>query len=149
MSSILKALRKLEEEKAALGEGGADLSRDILKRSAPQRSRGNLLILKFALGIVLSLALLALLWILLGSTEHIETVAIPAVVETADSHQKAPPAPAPQAVQEQPVVERQSLSELVPPQKALTEEPIKVMTTAVDDPKIVEVEIEPVVITQV
>ena len=34
MSSILKALRKLEEEKAALGEGGVDISRDILKRSA-------------------------------------------------------------------------------------------------------------------
>lgn len=37
MSSILKALRKLEEEKAALGEGGVDLARDILKRSAPKR----------------------------------------------------------------------------------------------------------------
>ncbi len=34
MSSILKALRKLEEEKAALGEGSVDISRDILKRSA-------------------------------------------------------------------------------------------------------------------
>jgi len=33
MSSILKALRKLEEEKAALGEGGVDIARDILKRS--------------------------------------------------------------------------------------------------------------------
>ena len=34
MSSILKALRKLEEEKAALGDGGVDIARDILKRSA-------------------------------------------------------------------------------------------------------------------
>lgn len=34
MSSILKALRKLEEEKAALGGGGVDISRDILKHTA-------------------------------------------------------------------------------------------------------------------
>lgn len=34
MSSILKALRKLEEEKSALGEGGVDIARDILKRSS-------------------------------------------------------------------------------------------------------------------
>lgn len=34
MSSILKALRKLEEEKAAMGTGGVDIARDILKRSS-------------------------------------------------------------------------------------------------------------------
>lgn len=34
MSSILKALRKLEEEKSALGTGGVDIARDILKRSS-------------------------------------------------------------------------------------------------------------------
>lgn len=39
MSSILKALRKLEEEKAALGEGGIDISRDILKRSANKQQQ--------------------------------------------------------------------------------------------------------------
>jgi len=39
MSSILKALRKLEEEKAALGEGGVDIARDILKRSAHKQER--------------------------------------------------------------------------------------------------------------
>lgn len=39
MSSILKALRKLEEEKSALGEGGVDIARDILKRSA--RKQGD------------------------------------------------------------------------------------------------------------
>jgi len=32
MSSILKALRKLQEDKAALGEGNIDIARDILKR---------------------------------------------------------------------------------------------------------------------
>lgn len=37
MSSILKALRKLEEEKAAIGEGGVDIARDILKRSAEKK----------------------------------------------------------------------------------------------------------------
>jgi general secretion pathway protein B len=41
MSSILKALRKLEEEKAALGEGGIDISRDILKRSARKQQGYN------------------------------------------------------------------------------------------------------------
>ncbi len=39
MSSILKALRKLEEEKAALGEEGVDIARDILKRSARKSDR--------------------------------------------------------------------------------------------------------------
>ena len=33
MSSILKALRKLEDEKANMGEGSVDLAHDILKRS--------------------------------------------------------------------------------------------------------------------
>ena len=33
MSSILKALRKLEDEKSDMGEGSVDLARDILKRS--------------------------------------------------------------------------------------------------------------------
>jgi general secretion pathway protein B len=33
MSSILKALRKVEDEKAALGDGNVDLAHDILKRS--------------------------------------------------------------------------------------------------------------------
>ena len=41
MSSILKALRRLEEEKAALGEGGVDISRDILKRSASKKQNRN------------------------------------------------------------------------------------------------------------
>ena len=37
MSSILKALRKLEDEKADMGEGSVDLARDILKRSYEER----------------------------------------------------------------------------------------------------------------
>ena len=41
MSSILKALRKLVEEKAALGEGGVDLSRDILKHSSRKQHNNN------------------------------------------------------------------------------------------------------------
>ena len=39
MSSILKALRKLEEEKAAMGSGGVDIARDILKRSSSAAAR--------------------------------------------------------------------------------------------------------------
>lgn len=38
MSSILKALRKLEHEKSAMGEGSVDLARDILKRSYEERT---------------------------------------------------------------------------------------------------------------
>jgi general secretion pathway protein B len=34
MSSILKALRKLEEDKSATGQGSADIARNILKRRA-------------------------------------------------------------------------------------------------------------------
>ncbi len=41
MSSILKALRKLEEEKAVLGDATVDLSRDILKRSARKADSNN------------------------------------------------------------------------------------------------------------
>lgn len=37
MSSILKALRKLENEKATLGEGSVDLAHDILKRNYDDR----------------------------------------------------------------------------------------------------------------
>ena len=37
MSSILKALRKLEHEKSEIGEGSVDLARDILKRSYEDR----------------------------------------------------------------------------------------------------------------
>lgn len=39
MSSILKALRKLEEEKAAMGTGGVEIARDILKRSSTGRGK--------------------------------------------------------------------------------------------------------------
>lgn len=37
MSSILKALRKLEDEKASMGEGGVDLAHDILKGHFAER----------------------------------------------------------------------------------------------------------------
>ena len=42
MSSILKALRKLEEEKAAVGEGNVDIAHDILKGSASRPTRSLL-----------------------------------------------------------------------------------------------------------
>lgn len=147
MSSILKALRKLEEEKAALGEGGVDLSRDILKRSAPQRSSGNPLLLKVVLVTVLTIALIALLWVLLGSTEQTETVAVSAAVVRADNNPVTPPAPVPQAVQPEPAVERKALSELVPiPAKVKTEEPVKPAEVSVEEPQVVVVKIEPEVI---
>lgn len=42
MSSILKALRKLEEDKVAMGEERVDIARDILKRSAQRPKARNL-----------------------------------------------------------------------------------------------------------
>lgn len=42
MSSILKALRKLEDEKSSLGEGNVDLARDILKRNYAARKTVSL-----------------------------------------------------------------------------------------------------------
>lgn len=80
MSSILKALRKLEEEKAALGEGRVDLARDILKRSAPQRRAAAPLVLKVVFFSVLTLAVVAGLRMLLMTTEPTDTVAaVPSV----------------------------------------------------------------------
>jgi general secretion pathway protein B len=83
MSSILKALRKLEEEKAAMGEGRADLARDILKRSAVQGTPDNSLIVKSIFFVVLALAIIAGLWLLLAPGEQATTniVAAPVAAE--------------------------------------------------------------------
>ena len=48
MSSILKALRKLEEEKAARREGAFDLARDILRAPDRQKRRGRFLMMAAA-----------------------------------------------------------------------------------------------------
>lgn len=55
MSSILKALRKVEDDKAALGEGSVDLAHDILKQNYRQ---SNSSFWPFALGGLLLLILL-------------------------------------------------------------------------------------------
>jgi len=54
MSSILRALRKLESEKSQLGEGSVDLARDILKRSYEERRSSPIwLIAAFVVAVVL------------------------------------------------------------------------------------------------
>jgi general secretion pathway protein B len=59
MSSILKALRKLESDKSALGEGSVDLSRDILKRSYQQQTANSPTAWYLLFGILLSGVLVA------------------------------------------------------------------------------------------
>jgi len=53
MSSILKALRKVEDEKAALGDGGVDLAHDILKRNYDQPQKTNWLLIGTAFVLLL------------------------------------------------------------------------------------------------
>lgn len=55
MSSILKALRKVEDDKAALGEGSVDLAHDILKQNYRQATSFPWL---FAVGVLLTTLLL-------------------------------------------------------------------------------------------
>ena len=61
MSSILKALRKLETDKSALGEGSVDLGRDILKRSYRPAKEWNPLLIA-AVGFLLATAVGGGLW---------------------------------------------------------------------------------------
>lgn len=57
MSSILRALRKLEGEKAEMGEGSVDIARDILKRSYEDHPvRPKILLIA---GVLLGIALIA------------------------------------------------------------------------------------------
>lgn len=95
MSSILKALRKLEEEKAALGEGRVDLARDILKRSAPRRTESSGMLLKLTFSVLLFGALALCAWLVLRPgppVAVVETVVPPISAAPAES---APPRTAP------------------------------------------------------
>jgi len=142
MSSILKALRKLEEEKAAMGEGRTDLARDILKRSAPRRNSASSLALKVVFFLLLSIGLVVILWLLIGSSETDPTATLtspparPAAVEPVRKIPIiVPPAPEPNQAQAQPRTENPPSTETVPP----AERPVS-------EPKVAEVKIEPVVI---
>ncbi len=79
MSSILKALRKLEEEKAAIGDGGVDIARDILKRSAREKPQNHFWPLASAALFSLLIAVSAFLWFTFegqtGKREPLPTVA--------------------------------------------------------------------------
>ncbi len=77
MSSILKALRKLEDEKAEIGEGSVDLARDILKRSYEEKKLPLLGIL-LSVGFLLVLLILAWLALTLSSSEKVPVVTAPA-----------------------------------------------------------------------
>ncbi len=83
MSSILKALRKLESDKSAMGEGSVDIGRDILKRSyqvPEERPRGVILI---AVGVITVVAGLGAVWIFgLDSPVENRPQAVPQVVES-------------------------------------------------------------------
>lgn len=63
MSSILKALRKLEDDKSALGEGSVDIAHDILKRRYENSATsGNLLLVGLA-GLAVAAAFAVLFWV--------------------------------------------------------------------------------------
>lgn len=55
MSSILKALRKVEDENAAMGGGSVDLAHDILKRNyaKPQTNRWPIAVLLGCFGLIM------------------------------------------------------------------------------------------------
>lgn len=87
MSSILKALRKLEEEKAALGEGGVDLARDILKRSAPKRDSKSPQAIKglfFGLFLVVLVLVAVFIFSLFKPTSHIVEPTVTKSAEKSD-----------------------------------------------------------------
>jgi len=83
MSSILKALRKVEDENAALGGGSVDLAHDILKRSYDEKKNAPWLLISGC--VVLMAIAVALGWWLAGyqqkatpssvSSEMVETSA--------------------------------------------------------------------------
>lgn len=129
MSSILKALRKLEDEKAALGEGRVDLARDILKRSAPVRNNSSALVLKIVFFGVLTIAVIAGGWLLLTPTA-------PSDVPSASETTQKPPVV---VVEKQPIIDAPSLRNAKPsmekrsspqPPKATTYRKEEVITIA-------------------
>ena len=76
MSSILKALRKVEDEKAAIGEGSVDLAHDILKRNFA--TKGTFPWAVILSWIIFLLFLLAASWWYLQDNQEL----LPSVVET-------------------------------------------------------------------
>lgn len=82
MSSILKALRKVEDEKAALGQGSADLAHNILKRSYVERTAFNGWILLVALA-GLGFASAAV-WLIFSSGTGVKSVSITAPLSVPD-----------------------------------------------------------------
>jgi len=78
MSSILKALRKLEEEKAATGEVKVDLARDILRRSpAPKASTGPApVVVSVAVLLVVLCCGILVWWFLLPETPRTGVVTV-------------------------------------------------------------------------
>lgn len=117
MSSILKALRKVEDEKATLGQGSVDLAHDILKRGYDDRKSAP-----WARLVVFSLVFIAIVataaWWFWGATE-VATPDSPAVV-------LAPPVKAEPARQSPVVVKEIAIKATVKaqtPVDALVEKP--------------------------
>jgi len=139
MSSILKALRKLEDEKAAIGEGRVDLARDILKRSAPQRKSDNALGPKVLFFSVLLVGCVFVLWLLLGSPEPEATLS---AKSTPPKPVAAPAAP----VRKIPIVVPPVTTPTLMSSQAETDKQLVAaeppVAASVSEPEVVEVEIE-------
>jgi general secretion pathway protein B len=91
MSSILKALRKLESDKSALGEGSVDIGRDILKRSyqaSEERPRGTFLLVA---AVAVAVAGVGGVW-LLGQDSSVAD-SPPVARQVVDAVPAAPPEP--------------------------------------------------------
>jgi general secretion pathway protein B len=80
MSSILKALRKVEDEKATLGEGSVDLAHDILKRNYDNRKTVPWALLTLLVAFVLVISGVVA-WKLTGTTVSQKQEPAPSVVQ--------------------------------------------------------------------
>lgn len=126
MSSILKALRKLEEEKAALGEGGVDIARDILKRGPAGTQHSSLwrLVVPVLLGALLGAG--GLFWFVPRPHSVPQVDVAKTSIPSREQNEIVPTTPtqpiSESKPQDQPKIAKPARVEPVPPKKAV--EPI-------------------------
>lgn len=99
MSSILKALRKLEEERASRRDGGLDIARDILRRP-PSRRRPSPWRHSATISLLTVLLLGAGAW---GVIQRLAPIPLP--VEGVGEERTVSPPPAPEPVSSPPAAE--------------------------------------------
>ncbi len=152
MSSILRALRKVEDEKAALGEGGVDLAHDILKRNYAQPKQTNWLLVGGAF--VLLLVGIGLGWWLLprpvpvtesGPVVRVERETAPLSVTAAPATELTATKPVPQPTVVSPPL---NIAPLLPTEKVVLEPPVAEQSVE-KTPVITEIELPALVIEEI